>query len=81
MGGNVDIQGNEWSDGRPLGGAGFNKGVCGGNGIEAEVMSEEHACPTTHPAEGKGSPHRRGRFSRKWDMGEDGGADLYEAKV
>lgn len=55
--------------------------VCGVNGMEAEVMSEEHACPTTHPAEGKGSPHRRGRFNRKGDMGEDGGADLYEAKV
>lgn len=33
------------------------------------------------PCGGQGSPHRRGRFSRKGDMGEDGGADLYEAKV
>lgn len=47
-GGNVDIQGNEWSDGRALGGAGFNKGVCGGNGMEAEVMSEEHV--SYHPS-------------------------------
>lgn len=76
--GNADSQGSEWPDGRTLGGLGFNKGVCRGDGVEAEVTSEEL---TSHPAEGKVVPHRRGRFSRKGEMERQGGADLCEAKV